>query len=326
MQRIIALAFALTTVSVLPSLRANDDVEKSPAEVVLKGLDPVLLLEGKERTGVEDFATTRGRFRYLFTDAEHKARFDASPDRFSVQGETCTMMPKVPASPDLYLVHDGKIFLFGSPRCVASFKADPAAYFKPRKNVAILVFDGVELLDFAGPGEVFTWAGRGQAYNVYTVGRSESPIVSQGFLSVTPRYGIGNCPKPDLLVIPGGSVRETSADPAIIKWIQNTAEDAEVVLSVCTGALLLAKAGLLDGLEATTHRESLDALRKAATKTKVIEGRRFVDNGKVVTSAGVSAGIDASLHVVSRLLGPEDASEVARMMEYRWEPDKKKAE
>lgn len=118
-------------------------------------------------------------------------------------------------------------------------------------------------------------------------------------------YTLEDCPKADVLMAPGGSTRIPLADPAVVEWVKEKSGEAEVVVSVCTGAPLLAKDGLLDGLDATTHKASIEALREAAPKAKVKEGLRFADNGKVVTSAGVSAGIDASLHVVERLLGPE---------------------
>lgn len=287
--------------------------------VVLRGLDPVSLLEGGEKRGEAGFSSTKGPFRYLFASAEHKARFDADPGRFAVQGDRCTVMPKVPANPDLFVVHEGRIFLFGSPRCVASFRADPSAFSKPSKNVAILVYDGMELLDFAGPAEVFAVAGGGRAFEVFAVAASPAPVKSLGF-GLSPHYTLGDCPKVDVLVIPGGSTRIPQADPAVIGWIKAKSGEAEVTVSVCTGALLLARAGLLDGLDATTHRASIDALREAAPRTRVKEGVRYVDNGKVVTSAGVSAGIDASLHVVRRLLGPEGADGAAESMEYRGEP------
>ncbi|MDG3008323.1 DJ-1/PfpI family protein [Paludisphaera mucosa] len=290
------------------------------AQVVLKGLDAVSLLEGREQRGEEKYSSTEGRFRYLFADAEHKARFDEAPGRFAAQGDKCTVMPKVPANPDLFLVHEGKLFLFGSPRCLASFKADPAAYFKPKKNVAVLVYEGMELLDFAGPAEVFSAAGGGRAFEVFAVAASPGPVKSLGF-AFTPHYTFSDCPKADVLVLPGGATRIPLADPAVVDWVKEKSGEAEVVVSVCTGALLLAKAGLLDGLEATTHKASLEALREAAPKTVVKEGVRFVDNGKVVTSAGVSAGIDASLHVVERLLGPEGAARTAEYMEYRRGPE-----
>ncbi|HKB04922.1 MAG TPA: DJ-1/PfpI family protein [Gemmataceae bacterium] len=192
---------------------------------------------------------------------------------------------------------------------------------KARRNVAIFVHDGVELLDFAGPGEVFAAAGRSKAFRVYTVAATKDPITSQGFLKVTPEFTLADCPKPDIVVLPGGATGVPLKDPKVIDWFKATAADAEVVLSVCTGAILLAKAGLLDGKEATTHWGSIDRLRTAAPKATVRENVRVVDNGKVVTAAGVSAGIDASLHVVGRLLGKEAAKDTARYMEYRWTPD-----
>lgn len=317
MRGFIVLAFVL---SIPLSARAggSGDEQKPKAEVVLKGYDPVLLLEGREQRGEDGISSTRGRFRYLFASAENKARFDSDPSRFSVRGEMCTVMPKVPASPDLFLVHDGKLFLFGSPQCVTSFKADPAAYFKPRRKVAILVYEGMELLDFAGPAEVFGFAGQGRAFDVVTVAATREPVASIGF-SFVPQHTFESCPKMDVLVLPGGTTRRPLADPKVLAWVRASAADAEIILSVCTGAFLLAKAGLLDGQEATTHWASLQALKEAAPKTTVRDDRRYVDNGKIVTSAGVSAGIDASLHIVERLLGRDAASESARRMEYPWD-------
>jgi transcriptional regulator GlxA family with amidase domain len=197
--------------------------------------------------------------------------------------------------------------------------ADPAK--KDRRNVAVFVHEGVELLDFAGPGEVFAAAGSGRAFKVYTVAASADPIRSQGFLKVTPEFTIGNCPKPDVIVLPGGNTFIPLKDPKVIDWVKAASADAEVTMSVCTGAFLLGKAGLLDGKEATTHWGSVDRLKKAYPKVTVRADRRFVDNGKVVTTAGVSAGIDGALHVVKRLLGEPAAKDTARYMEYKWDPD-----
>lgn len=189
------------------------------------------------------------------------------------------------------------------------------------RNVAILIFDEVEVLDFCGPFEVFGVTGRSQEdapFNVYTVAESMEPVLARNGLSVNPRYTIADCPPPDLLVIPGGfGARKQMHNPVVIEWIKRCAGPAELVLSVCTGALLLANAGLLDGLAATTHHGAFDLLRAAAPRTEVREGERFVDNGKLITSAGISAGIDMSLHVVARLLGEEVARETAERMEYR---------
>jgi transcriptional regulator GlxA family with amidase domain len=190
------------------------------------------------------------------------------------------------------------------------------------RRVAICVWNEAELLDFSGPGEVFAAADGGAAFEVYTVGESDAPIVSQGFLRVTPQYSIANCPRPDVIVLPGGGIHHLSVNASMVSWLITAAASAEVVLSVCTGAFLLAAAGLLDGLEATTWYGAIDRLRAAAPRTRVYADRRFVDNGRYVTSAGVSAGIDAALHVVARLLGTEKARETARYMEYDWDPDK----
>jgi transcriptional regulator GlxA family with amidase domain len=138
-------------------------------------------------------------------------------------------------------------------------------------------------------------------------------------MSVNPHHCLLDCPQPDLLLVPGGQgTRKEMHNPILIDWIKQAYLRAELVLSVCTGALLLAKAGLLDGLEATTHHSAIDLLRQTAPQTKVHADRRFVDNGKVVCSAGIAAGIDMSLHVVGRLLGRDVAEKTAKQMEYPW--------
>lgn len=194
-----------------------------------------------------------------------------------------------------------------------------------QRNVAILVHEGVELLDFAGPGEVFSAArlpdGGGRAFNVFLVAETLEPITSQGFVTVTPEYTFDNCPKPDLLVLPGGATGRPLNSVKTMQWIEDTAPESEVVLSVCTGALLLAKAELLDGLQATTHHGSIAGLRRMAADAVVHEDARYVDNGRYVTSAGVSAGIDGALHVVKRLLGEKSAVDTAWYMEYDWTPE-----
>ena len=191
---------------------------------------------------------------------------------------------------------------------------------KPRK-LAILLFDDAEVLDFCGPFEVFSVASdqtESPSFNVFTVAEN-SPVKARNGLSVNPDYTLDDCPTPDLLLIPGGigSRKEMNNKP-LIDWIGRTAESAELVLSVCTGALLLGKAGLLDGLEATTHHAAYDLLRGIVPSATVHEDRRFVDNGRVILSAGIAAGIDMSLHVVERLLGSDIASATANHMEYPW--------
>ena len=189
---------------------------------------------------------------------------------------------------------------------------------KDLKHVAIVLFEGVELLDFSGPGEVF--AASGDCY-VYTVSRDGKPLTSQGFVRVDPEYSLSDCPWPDVLVVPGGSTGAVVADRTMMEWIQNVGKQADQVLSVCSGAFVLAKAGLLDGLEATTHAADLDELRQEAPRTTVREGVRYVDNGKVVTTAGVATGIDGALHVVGKLCGADKAKTAAARLQYeQWTP------
>lgn len=191
-----------------------------------------------------------------------------------------------------------------------------------RRNVAILIFDDVEVLDFCGPFEVFGVTGEGQPqkpFNVFTVAEAKEAISARNGLSVNPTYTLTDCPEIDILLIPGGigTRREMHNEP-LLDWIRERAEKVELVLSVCTGALLLAQAGLLDGLSATTHHGAFDLLEEVAPMTRICRGERFVDNGRVITSAGISAGIDMSLHVVRRLLGDDVVRETVRYMEYDW--------
>ena len=190
------------------------------------------------------------------------------------------------------------------------------------KDVAILIFDEVEVLDFCGPFEVFSVAGRpgGQnPFNVYTVAQKAGPVLARNNLSVNPAYTFADCPRPDVLLVPGGyGTRREMHNEALTGWIAGQAKEVELLLSVCTGALLLAKAGLLEGLSATTHHGAFGLLKEVAPNTAVLESERVVDNGKVILSAGISAGIDMSLHAVGRLLGVEEAEETARYMEYDW--------
>jgi putative intracellular protease/amidase len=205
--------------------------------------------------------------------------------------------------------------------------AQGSAVDEATRNVAIVVHEGVELLDIAGPGEVFeaaAWRGaeRGRPwFNLYTVAPSAGPVLSQLFVTIEPEFTIDNCPAPDILVIPGGATGVLTADERFMSWVKQVVPKTQIAFSVCTGAFVLAEAGLLDGCEATTHFSAIDGLRKAAPNADVLEGRRFVDNGRVITTAGVSAGIDGALHVVARLLGRYTAERTARYMEYRWEPD-----
>ncbi|HEX3127929.1 MAG TPA: DJ-1/PfpI family protein [Thermoanaerobaculia bacterium] len=204
----------------------------------------------------------------------------------------------------------------------AALAAQPPAKPAPR-NLAILLFEGVQIIDYTGPYEVFGHAVTpdGPAFNIYTVAEKPGPITTAMGMSVNPRYTFADAPKPDVLVLPGGDVNAHFENPAVMQWIKDSSKDAEVVLSVCNGAFFLAKAGLLDGLEATTFAGLIDELRTTAPKARVVTDRRFVDNGKIVTSAGLSSGIEGSLHVIEKLLGKGYAQRVALGLEYNWQPD-----
>ncbi|MFF2089926.1 DJ-1/PfpI family protein [Paenibacillus sp. NPDC058174] len=189
------------------------------------------------------------------------------------------------------------------------------------RKVAIVVFNQIEALDFTGPFEVFlTSSGGGKDFQIYTVAPDEGPVTVLGGLSINPAYTIHNCPPPDLIIVPGGpGARTEMNNSALTDWIAQTAATAELVLSVCTGALILAKTGLLEDLNITTHHRALEELKAAAPASAVIiADKRYVDNGKIILSAGVSAGIDMSLYVVGRLLGADRAQLTATLMEYNY--------
>ena len=191
------------------------------------------------------------------------------------------------------------------------------------RTVALLVFDEAEVLDVAGPFEVFSVAGRRhglEPFQVLLVAERRAPVTLRGGFTVVPHHTLAEAPPAEILLVPGGiGTRRELHNPAIIEWIRRAAADAELVLSVCTGSLLLGKAGLLDGLQTATHHAAVDVLREVAPKAVIREGERFLDNGRVISSAGVSAGLDMSLHVVERLLGTELAEETASYMEYHWD-------
>lgn len=188
------------------------------------------------------------------------------------------------------------------------------------RNVAILIFDEVEVLDFCGPFEVFAVTGGrspDKPFNVYTVAENLTPITARNGLSVNPNFSLADCPQADILIIPGGyGTRLLLQNYVVIDWIKEHASGAELIMSVCTGSLLLAKAGLLENLSATTHFNAMNELHKVAPNTQICPDQRIVDNGRILTSAGISAGIDLSFHVVARLLGREAAQKTARWMEY----------
>lgn len=195
-------------------------------------------------------------------------------------------------------------------------------------SVGIFVFDNVEVLDFAGPYEVFTTAARVYGkqnllssvtpFEVFTIGKTKDSVCARAGLKIDPDFDFKTHPKIDVLLIPGGVVTEALKDASIINWIVTTTKEAQLTASICTGAFLLAKAGLLEGKSATTHWEDIEDLRTMFPKLDVKEQMRWVDEGKIITSAGISAGIDMSLHLVERLIDRDLALNTARQIEFDW--------
>lgn len=188
-------------------------------------------------------------------------------------------------------------------------------------RVGIFLFDDVEVLDFAGPFEVFSVAtleNDEKPFIVETVSETGNVIYARNGLKVQPDYNFHNMPQFDVLVIPGGlGAREREIhNKTVIQWIADQMQNIQMMTSVCTGALLLAKAGLLNGKKATTHWASLERFEKEFPEVDVQHEVKFVDEGNIVTSGGISAGINMSFHIVKRLLGAEVAQKTAKRMEY----------
>lgn len=198
-----------------------------------------------------------------------------------------------------------------------------------RKRVGIVLFGDIEVLDFCGPFEVFSTTRLAEEnrreslspFEVLLVAEGVGPVTATGGMQVLPHYDFAGCPPLDIVVVPGGwGTRSELHNPVMLDWLRARAADAETVASVCTGAMLLGFAGLLEGLHATTHWRSLDWMRESFPSVTVEYGKHFVQDGRVFTSAGISAGIDMSLKVVAHHCGEEVARATARHMEYPY-PD-----
>lgn len=187
---------------------------------------------------------------------------------------------------------------------------------KDGATVAFLLSDGAVMIDFAGPWEVFHDAdvvGRTQpAFNLYTVAETTRPVTMSGGAAIVPKYAFADAPAPNVVVVPA----QPHATDSMKRWLVATAQRADLVMSVCQGARILAQAGLLDGHRATAHHSGLTALAMNYPNVTVVRGVRFVDNGRIATSAGLSAGIDLALHVVARYYGKDAARMTAYDMEY----------
>ncbi|KAA0758676.1 DJ-1/PfpI family protein [Bacillus sp. BF2-3] len=187
-------------------------------------------------------------------------------------------------------------------------------------SVGIFLFNEVKVLDFAGPFEVFsvTEVNGEKPFTVYTVSENGEMITARNGLKVQSDYSIENLPPVDILIIPGGlgARKYEIKNEIVIKWIRQQMKEVKLMTSVCTGALLLAKAGLLEGLKATTHWASIEKFKNEFQNVEVIENVKFIDEGHIITSAGISAGINMAFHIVKNLLGVHVAEDTAKRMEY----------
>ena len=188
------------------------------------------------------------------------------------------------------------------------------------RNVGIYLFNKVELLDFAGPYEVFSTAAElndRKQFRVFTISEDGGAIKSVNGLIVIPDYSFSNHPKIDILIIPGGEgTKAEIKKKKVMEWVNKTQGTAEIMATVCSGARIPAVLGLLDGLEATTHQSVIDDVKKLAPNVTIDHTKRFIDNGKIMTSGGISAGIDLSLHIVKKLCGEDTAQKTMEYMEY----------
>lgn len=199
-----------------------------------------------------------------------------------------------------------------------------------RTRTGILVFDDVEVLDFCGPYEVFATARLNESrrredsspFEPLLVAERPEPVIASGGMRVLPDHKLDDCPPLDVLLVPGGwGVRRELSNRRLLGWISGRAGEVRTLASVCTGAMLLGEAGLLDGRRATTHWRSLDWMQDSFPSVEVERELRVVDEGDVVTSAGISAGIDLALTLVARYCGEEVARSTARHMEYPYPED-----
>jgi transcriptional regulator GlxA family with amidase domain len=197
------------------------------------------------------------------------------------------------------------------------------------KRVGIVLFGDIEVLDFCGPFEVFSAVRLNEEkrreetspFKALLISEKIDPVTTTGGMRVIPDYTFDNCPELDILVVPGGwGTRREIKNPVMLNWLRQQAPKVETLTSVCTGSMLLGFAGLLDGLHATTHWRSLDWMRESFPDVTVVYDQHVVEAGRVISSAGISAGIDMALKVVERYFGEDIARATARHMEYPY-PD-----
>jgi len=187
----------------------------------------------------------------------------------------------------------------------------------PIKTVAILLFEGVQIIDYTGPYEVFGQAG----WNVFTVAEKDTLLRTAMGMQVKPHYSFENAPEADFLLLPGGGVTSQLSNEKVIKWISQKIPEMQHTLSVCNGAYFLGATGFLDNKKATTFAPLIPGLEDLAPKAQIVRDERFTDNGQILTSAGLSSGIDAAIYLVSKVQGLGNAQRLATHLEYDWNDD-----
>ncbi|WP_228377386.1 DJ-1/PfpI family protein [Chryseobacterium indologenes] len=198
---------------------------------------------------------------------------------------------------------------------------------KQTMNVAFLIYNQVEVLDLNGPLDVFVKANvlDPDCYTCYTVGKTKDPVYAEGnTMSIIPGYDIESSPRPDMVVIPGTNpeqvmqyLQNDDFQNTVLKWVKDQYNAGTVVFTVCTGSMLLSKTGILNNYDITTHSMLLDALEEHNPQTHVQRGVRYVDQGQLITTAGITAGIDAALYLIGKHHGQQVADKIVELFEYR---------
>jgi transcriptional regulator GlxA family with amidase domain len=190
------------------------------------------------------------------------------------------------------------------------------------KTVGALLFEGFELLDVFGPLEAWGMLAAGGEWKIVTTAENAGAIRSAQGPQAVADYALSECPKLDVILVPGGlGTRKQVLNCALLEWLKRRSDEAEIVTSVCTGAALLARAGLLDGRTATSNKKSFGWVVEQGPAVRWVRQARWVEDGRFVTSSGVSAGIDMTLSVIARVAGADAAERIAVRMEYDWHRD-----
>lgn len=318
----IFLAILLLVAPTSAQMRNPHTLDPEHPLLVLGGNDPLALHAGRTEAGRADLSAHYAGLEYRFLNTENRAAFLRDPERYALaRGGRCPVCRTVLGDPEQYRLVGDHLWLGCGEMCLDLFAERPAPFlaaFERSAKVAVLVFPGVQILDFTGPYDVFAAAG----FEVFTVASERKPLFAGGGLAIVPSYALADAPEAEIVVIPGGGVEQHLDDQALMSWIRGATERAETVLSVCNGAYFLGRLGALDGVTATTYHGAIPGLRKLAPTARIVEDRRFVDSGKLVVSAGISAGIDGAMHVLEKRLGRGEAMEVALALEYDWQPER----